>query len=141
MPPPWPPLSPTPIRRLLLHRRRRIFPAGRAGPIVLFSLRRRRTSSLTRRAIVVILIVIINVFSSFNDADPSHVMVVDCCMLYCPYDDAGRHGQFVGSRFTPFLLAIISRHTHHKSAKPKSDHMPTTDSTEYLRQYSADEDI
>ena len=43
--------------------------------------------------------------------------------------------------FTPFLLVILSRHTHHKSAKPKSDHMPTTDPTKYLHQYSADEDI
>jgi len=43
--------------------------------------------------------------------------------------------------FTPFLLVVLSRHTHHKSAKPKSGHMPTTDPTEYLRQYSADEDI
>jgi hypothetical protein len=22
-------------------------------------------------------------FSSFNDADPSHIMLVDCCMFYC----------------------------------------------------------
>ena len=22
-------------------------------------------------------------FSSFNNADPSHIMLVDCCMLYC----------------------------------------------------------
>ncbi len=39
--------------------------------------------SSLRRAIVVILIVIINVFSSFNDADPSNIMLVDCCMRYC----------------------------------------------------------
>jgi hypothetical protein len=43
--------------------------------------------------------------------------------------------------FTPFLLAFLSRHTHHKSPKPKSDHMPTTDPIEYLCQYLADEDI
>ncbi len=32
---------------------------------------------------VVILIVIIICFSSFNDIDMSHIMLVDCCMLCC----------------------------------------------------------
>ena len=84
----------------------------------------------------------------FNDADPSDIMLVDCCMLYCrecgpiaSYDNAGRHGQFIRLHFTPFLLAFLSRHTHHKSPKPKSDHMPTTNPTKYLCQYLADEDI
>ncbi len=35
------------------------------------------------RAIIVILIVINIFFSSFNDADPLHIMLVDCCMLCC----------------------------------------------------------
>ena len=39
--------------------------------------------SSSLRAILVILIVIINVFSSFNNADPSDIMLVDCCMRYC----------------------------------------------------------
>jgi hypothetical protein len=43
--------------------------------------------------------------------------------------------------FTPFLLAILPRHTHHNSAKPISNHMPTTYPTKYLRQYMADEDV
>jgi hypothetical protein len=32
---------------------------------------------------IVILIVIIICFSSFNDIDMSHIMLVDCCMLCC----------------------------------------------------------
>ena len=51
------------------------------------------------------------------------------------------HGQFHRSHLTPFLLVILSRHTTHNSAKPKSNDMPTTYPTEYLRQYLADEDI
>jgi len=43
--------------------------------------------------------------------------------------------------FDPIFTSFLSRHTHHKSAKPKSDHTPATDPTEYLRQYSVDEEI
>jgi hypothetical protein len=43
--------------------------------------------------------------------------------------------------FTPFYLAFLSRHTRHNSAKPKSNHKPTTLPTKYFRQYLADEDI
>ncbi len=43
-------------------------------------------------------------FSSFNDADPSHIMLVDCCMLYCHV--TGHHGRFHRSQFTPFLLIL-----------------------------------
>ena len=43
--------------------------------------------------------------------------------------------------FYPIFTAILSRHTHHKSAKPKSDHMPTTNPTKCLHQYLANEDI
>jgi hypothetical protein len=39
------------------------------------------------------------------------------------------------------LTLIFSRHTHHNSAKPKSNHKPTTGPTEYLHQYSADEGV
>ncbi len=41
----------------------------------------------------------------------------------------------------PFLLVFLARHKRHKSAKPKSDDKPTTYSTKYLCQYSADEDV
>jgi len=64
-------------------RRRRIHPAGWMVAIVSSLLRRRRTSSSTRRALMVVLIVIDIIFSSFNNADPSYTMLVDCCMLYC----------------------------------------------------------
>jgi hypothetical protein len=39
------------------------------------------SSLLTQRAIIVILIVINIFFSSINDVDLSHIMLVDCCML------------------------------------------------------------
>ena len=39
------------------------------------------------------------------------------------------------------LTLIFSRHTHHNSAKPKSNHKPTTGPTEYLHQYLADEGV
>jgi hypothetical protein len=57
------------------------------------------------------------------------------------YDVTGRHGLFPLLHFTPFLLAILTRHTHHKSAKPMSNHMPTTYLTKYLCQYLAGEDV
>ncbi len=41
------------------------------------------SSLSTRRAIIVILTVINIFFSSFNDVDLSHIMLVDCCMLCC----------------------------------------------------------
>ncbi len=37
----------------------------------------------TQHAIIVILIVINICFSSFNNVDLSHIMLVDCCMLCC----------------------------------------------------------
>jgi hypothetical protein len=43
--------------------------------------------------------------------------------------------------FYPISPSILSRHTHHNSAKPKSNHNPTTYPTKYLSQYLADEDI
>ncbi len=53
-------------------------------PIVLLSLRCRCMPSLTRRALIAILIVISIFFSSFNDddVDLSHMMLVDCCVLF-----------------------------------------------------------
>ncbi len=40
-------------------------------------------SSSMQCAIIVILEVINISFSSFNDVDLSHIMLVDCCMLCC----------------------------------------------------------
>ena len=80
--PPWRPLKPTPMRASTWHRQRRIRLAGWAVPIVLLTLPHFCMPSSKRHAIVVILIVINNFFSSFNDANPSHTMWVDCCMLY-----------------------------------------------------------
>ncbi len=76
------PLKPTPMWRMLCRCQHQICPAGRTVPIVLSSLRRRRTLSSSRRALMVIEIVINKFVSSFNDADPSHIVLVDCCMLY-----------------------------------------------------------
>jgi hypothetical protein len=39
--------------------------------------------STMQHAIIVILIVINILFSSFNDVDLLHIMLVDCCMLCC----------------------------------------------------------
>ncbi len=39
--------------------------------------------SLTRRALIEILLVINTFFSSFNNVDLLHIMLVDCCMLCC----------------------------------------------------------
>ena len=50
----------------------------------------------------------------------------------------GRHGR---SHFAIFLLVKLARHTRHNSTKHKSDHMPTTHPTKYLRQYLADGDV
>jgi hypothetical protein len=38
---------------------------------------------LTQRALIVILLVINTFFSSFNNVDLLHIMLVDCCMLCC----------------------------------------------------------
>ncbi len=43
--------------------------------------------------------------------------------------------------FYPILPSFLSRHTRHNSAKPKSNHKPTTYPTKYLRQYLVDEGI
>ncbi len=40
-------------------------------------------SLLMRHALIVILLVINTLFSSFNDVDLSHIVLVDCCMLCC----------------------------------------------------------
>ena len=45
----------------------------------------------------------------------------------------GRHGRFLLFRFNLFLLVFLSRHTTHNSPKSKSDHIPATYPTEYLR--------
>jgi hypothetical protein len=41
------------------------------------------SSSLTGHEIIAILIVINIFFSSFNDVDLLHIILVDCCMLCC----------------------------------------------------------
>ncbi len=39
--------------------------------------------SLTRRALIVLSLVMNTFFSSFNDVDLPHSMLVDCCMICC----------------------------------------------------------
>ena len=86
-------------------------------PIVALLHPRRCSLTSARRALIVILLVII--FSSFNDIDPSHMMLVDCCMLCCqgcgpiaaPYDGgSGRHGP---SSLITFYLAFYLGHKSH----------------------------
>jgi hypothetical protein len=70
-------------------------------------------STSTRRALMVILLVI-NIFSSFNDIDPLHMMLVYCCVLCCrvggpiaaPYDGSNHHGPL---RFDRILPSFLSR--------------------------------
>ena len=50
-------------------------------------------------------------------------------------------GWFYSIAFLPILPSFLPRHTRHNSAKPKSDHKPTTVPTKYLHQYLTDEDI
>jgi hypothetical protein len=40
-------------------------------------------SSSTRRALIVLSLVMNTFFSSFNDVDLPHSMLVDCCMICC----------------------------------------------------------
>jgi hypothetical protein len=44
-------------------------------------------------------------FSSFNDADPSHTMLVDCCMLYC--QECGPMSA-VGTTPSPWSISLIA---------------------------------
>ena len=149
--PPFPlclPSTPTHMQASTWHRHHQICPAGWTVPIVLLLHCHCCTLLLTRCAIVVILIVINIFFSSFSDADPSHIMLVDCWMLCCR--ECGPI-MAVWQRWPPWLIYLIafypilpsflSRHTWHNSAKPKSNHKPTTYPTKYLRQYSTDEDV
>ena len=74
------------------------------------------------------------------------MMLVDCCVLCCQggWTHSGHMmaaAAIVHRSSIAFYLAILPRHTHHNSAKPISNHMPTTYPTKYLRQYLADEDI
>jgi hypothetical protein len=48
-------------------------------------IRLRSCVTIRRRVVtnMVIKIVIIIILSSFNDVDPSHIMLVDCCVLFC----------------------------------------------------------
>ncbi len=81
-PPPCLPSMPTHMQASTCHQQHRIRPAGWTVPIVLSLRRHRRMSSSTGCAIIVILLVLF-FFSSFNDVDPSHMMLVDCCVLCC----------------------------------------------------------
>ena len=82
-PPPRQPLLLTSLGASLMRWNWLFLPVGRTVPIVPSLDRHRRTSPSTRLAIIVILIVINIFFSSFNDVDPSHMMLVDCCVLCC----------------------------------------------------------
>ncbi len=82
-PPPCLPSMPTHMQASTCHRQRWICPAGWTVPIVPSLHRHCCTFLSTQCAIIVILLVINIFFSSFNDVDPSHMMLVDCCMLCC----------------------------------------------------------
>ncbi len=71
------------------------------------------------------------VFSSFNDVELPHSMLVECCMSCC---------QNV-TTVAAMMIKSDCIFTCHKSANPKSDHKPTTYPTKYLCQYQADEDV
>jgi hypothetical protein len=79
-----------------------------------------------RHALIFILIVINICFSSFNDIDLLHIMLVDCCMLCCrecgPIEAVWQRRPPWWSKWTaclPILPSFLSRYTHHKSAKPQ----------------------
>jgi hypothetical protein len=141
------PLKPTPIQQMLCHQQCQICPVGWTVPIVSSLLHCWLTSLSLQQTFMVILIVINIYISSFNDVDPSHIMLVDCCMLYCREWGPRltvwwcRPPWSISLAFFPFLLAFLFRHTQHNSTKPKSDHKPTTYPTKCLHQYSADEGI
>ncbi len=137
--PPCLPSTPTHMRASTRHRHRRIPLVGWTVPIVPSLHRCHCTLSSTQCAIIAILIVINIYFSSNNNADPSHIMLVDCWMLCCR-----ECGPITAVwwrwppwliyliAFTPFNLAFLSRHTQHNSAKPTSNHKLTTYPTKYL---------
>ncbi len=82
-PPPCLPSTPTHMQASTWHRQRQICPAGWTGPIVLLLYCCRCIILAEGRAIIVILIIISIFFSSFNNADPSHIMLVDRWLLCC----------------------------------------------------------
>jgi hypothetical protein len=48
------------------------------------SLYRHQCIVVIKGCAIIVILIVINIFvSSFNDADPSHIMLVDCCMLCC----------------------------------------------------------
>ena len=84
--PPFPPclsLAPTHMQASTRHWHCQICPAGWTVSIIPLLHHHRCTLSSTQCAIIVILIVINIFFSSFNNADLSHIMLVDCWMLCC----------------------------------------------------------
>ena len=53
------------------------------APIIALLHHHRRSLTSTRCALIVILLVIYIFFSSFNNVDPSHMILVDCRVLCC----------------------------------------------------------
>ncbi len=85
-------------------------------------------------------------FSSFNDVDLSHIMLVDCCMLCCrecgPIAAVWRQCPPWWSNwiaFLPILPSFLSRYTRHKSAKPqvrpRTNHLSNQISTPILSRW------
>ncbi len=83
-------------------------------------------------------------FSSFNNVDPSHMMLIDCYVLCCqecgPIAAVWRWRPPWSINLIAFYLAFLSRYTRHSSANAKSNQKPITYPTKYLHQYLADED-
>ncbi len=83
--------------------------------------------SLSMQCAIIVILIVINIFfSSFNDVDLSHIMLVDCCMLCCW--ECGPIAAVWWRRlpwwlnwiaFLPILPSFISRYTRHKSAQPQ----------------------
>ncbi len=123
------------MRQMLCRCQHQICLVGWTVPIFTSLHRRRRTSSSTHHAFIVILLVINNYFSSFNDVDLSHMMLVDCCVLCCQ-----ECGPIVAVwRWRP-PWSIHSIAFYLNSANAKSNQKPITYPTKYLHQYWADED-
>jgi hypothetical protein len=90
-------------------------------------------------------------FSCFGSTANVNTSPIAFAILFCNKDKAGweafweftkeQHPCLPLIAFYPIFTSMLSRHTHHKSAKTKSDHMLTTDPTKYLHQYTADEDV
>jgi hypothetical protein len=89
------------------------------------------TATMQGRALIVISLVMNTLFSSFNDVDLPHSMLVDCCMICCR--ECGPSHRMTTA--AAMMIEFDCIFTCHKSANPKSDHKPTTYLTKYLCQY------